>query len=252
MLLFVVIFLVLGGDPSQLLSLLSGPQVGARHTPSSISDVKAQAEAPEFVSTILADTEDVWDELFRSQGRRYTAPKLVLYSDQINSACGFSTAASGPFYCPVDKKIYLDLSFLGELKRLGAKGDFAVAYVIAHEVAHHVQNMLGTIPKVSQLQRKSSKVNANRLQVMVELQADCLAGVWANQGNRDRNILEEGDIEEGLRAAAAIGDDRLQKMSGRGVHPESFTHGSSKQRAKWLLTGLKSGNIKTCNTFSDA
>ncbi|QIL89768.1 metalloprotease [Microbulbifer sp. SH-1] len=210
----------------------------------------ADDEVAQFVSVVLADTEDTWGELFEQAGSEYTAPKLVLYTDAVRSACGLSSAAVGPFYCPGDGKVYLDLSFLNELKQLGAPGDFAFAYVIAHEVGHHVQNLLGTSEKVQQARMQSDKVTANRLSVMLELQADCFAGVWAFYAHRDRDMLEPGDIEEGLRAAAAVGDDHLQRRAGRAVSPDAFTHGSAEQRAYWFKQGFTTGDVNKCNTFA--
>lgn len=207
-------------------------------------------EVAQFVSVVLADTEDTWGDLFQQAGSEYTAPKLVLYTDAVRSACGLSSAAVGPFYCPGDGKVYLDLSFLNELKQLGAPGDFAFAYVIAHEVGHHVQNLLGTSEKVQQARMQADKVTANRLSVMLELQADCFAGVWAFYAHRDRDMLEPGDIEEGLRAAAAVGDDHLQRRAGRAVSPDAFTHGSAEQRAYWFKQGFTSGDVNKCNTFA--
>lgn len=207
-------------------------------------------EVADFVSVILADTEDTWGKLFQTAGAQYRAPKLVLYNDAVRSACGLNSAAVGPFYCPSDAKVYLDLSFLGDLKHLGAPGDFAFAYVIAHEVGHHVQNLLGTSQKVQQARMQSDTVTANRLSVMLELQADCFAGVWAYYAHRDRQMLESGDLEEGLAAAAAVGDDRLQKRAGRAVSPDSFTHGSAKQRVYWFKRGFESGDVRKCNTFA--
>lgn len=207
-------------------------------------------EVADFVSVVLADTEDTWGQLFQTAGYRYVPPKLVLYDDVVRSACGLNTAAVGPFYCPGDSKVYLDLSFLGDLKRLGAPGDFAFAYVIAHEVGHHVQNLLGTSQKVQQARMQSDRATANRLSVMLELQADCFAGVWAFYAHRDRQMLEPGDIEEGLAAAAAVGDDRLQSRAGRVVAPDAFTHGSAEQRAYWFKRGFTSGDVNQCNTFA--
>jgi hypothetical protein len=207
-------------------------------------------EAADFVSVILADTEDTWGAVFASAGRSYQPPKLMLYTDMVESACGLNSAATGPFYCPGDQKVYLDLSFLGELQRLGVSGDFAVAYVIAHEIGHHVQNLIGTAQQVRQLQGRVSQADANALSVLMELQADCLAGVWAHHAQAQRNLLEEGDIEEGLNAAAAIGDDRLLRMAGRRVSPDAFTHGSSQQRVQWFRTGLQTGKFDACNTFA--
>ncbi|WGL16469.1 neutral zinc metallopeptidase [Microbulbifer bruguierae] len=206
-------------------------------------------EVAQFVSVVLADTEDTWGQMFRQAGTEYTPPKLVLYNDAVRSACGLSSAAVGPFYCPGDFKVYLDLNFLNELKKLGAPGDFAFAYVIAHEVGHHVQNLMGTSAKVQQARMQADKVTANRLSVMLELQADCFAGVWAFYAHRDRQMLEPGDIEEGLRAAAAVGDDHLQRRSGRAVSPDAFTHGSAEQRAYWFREGFSTGDVNQCNTF---
>ncbi|WP_237055135.1 KPN_02809 family neutral zinc metallopeptidase [Microbulbifer sediminum] len=204
----------------------------------------------DFVSVVLADTEDTWGQLFQAAGSRYAPPKLVLYDDMIRSACGTSSSAVGPFYCPGDGKVYLDLDFLGALRRMGAPGDFAFAYVIAHEVGHHVQNLLGTSQKVQQLRMRADNATANRLSVMLELQADCFAGVWAFYAHRDRQMLEPGDIEEGLAAAAAVGDDVIQRRSGRAVTPDAFTHGSAKQRMYWFKRGFTSGDVNQCNTFA--
>ena len=207
-------------------------------------------EVAQFVSVVLADTEDTWGSLFQQAGSQYSPPKLVLYNDAVRSACGLSSAAVGPFYCPGDQKVYLDLSFLNELKKLGAPGDFAFAYVIAHEVGHHVQNLQGVSEKVQQARMRADKVTSNRLSVMLELQADCYAGVWAFYAHRDRNMLEPGDIEEGLRAAAAVGDDHLQRRAGRAVSPDAFTHGSAEQRAYWFNQGFSTGDVNKCNTFA--
>jgi predicted metalloprotease len=209
-------------------------------------------EAKEFVSVILADTEDTWTKLLPQEGYQYTDPKLVLFTDVVDSACGQTSASTGPFYCPGDQHVYLDLGFLAELRRLGATGDFAVAYVIAHEVGHHVQHIMGIDEEVQRLQARVSQADANALSVMTELQADCYAGVWANHANQDRQILEAGDVEEGLNAAASVGDDRLMRMSGRRVQREAFTHGSSKERVDWFQTGLKTGDLKSCDTFKAA
>ena len=209
-------------------------------------------ESAQFVSAILADTEDTWTTIFPRMGMQYQAPKLVLFSDQVSSACGYNSAATGPFYCPGDRKVYLDLGFFRELDRLGAPGDFAQAYVIGHEVGHHVQNLLGISGKVHDLQNRSGTTQANALSVLLELQADCFAGVWAHYADKYRSLLEPGDVDEGLRAASAIGDDRLLKRAGKRISPESFTHGSSEQRTFWLRKGLESGDIATCDTFSAA
>lgn len=226
------------------------PSLGSGDTGTQPGQAQAGDEVADFVSVVLADTEDTWDKLFQTAGARYVPPKLVLYNNAIRSACGLNTSAVGPFYCPGDAKVYLDLSFLNDLKQLGAPGDFAFAYVIAHEVGHHVQNLLGTSQKVQQARMQTDKATANRLSVMQELQADCFAGVWAFYAHRDRQMLEPGDLEEGLAAAAAVGDDRLQKRTGRTVSPDSFTHGSAKQRAYWFSRGFESGDVRQCNTFA--
>jgi predicted metalloprotease len=211
----------------------------------------AEEEAKEFVSVVLGDTEDVWRAVFRQLGKEYREPKLVLFTGQVRSACGFANAAVGPFYCPADQTIYLDLSFFQELKqKFGAPGDFAQAYVIAHEVGHHVQQLLGISDRVHGMQGRVSKEEYNQLSVRLELQADFLAGVWAHHAQKARQILEQGDVEEALKAATAIGDDRLQ-MQGRGyVVPDSFTHGTSEQRVRWFRRGLASGDINQGDTFN--
>ncbi|MGI2199321.1 KPN_02809 family neutral zinc metallopeptidase [Shewanella baltica] len=206
-----------------------------------------QDENAQFVAAILGTTETVWGQLLKGQ---YRGPKLVLYRNMTSTGCGMGQAQSGPFYCPADSKVYIDLSFLDELKTLGAPGDFAFAYVIAHEVGHHVQNLLGTSTKVRQAQQSGSKVQANQLSVALELQADCYAGIWGHYANQQLNLLEAGDLAEGIAAASAVGDDRLQQMAGRAVQPDAFTHGSSAQRMKWFKTGFDSGNLASCNTFA--
>ena len=213
----------------------------------SASTTAAQDENAQFVAAILGTTETVWGQLLKGQ---YKEPKLVLYRNMTSTGCGMGQAQSGPFYCPADSKVYIDLSFLDELKTLGAPGDFAFAYVIAHEVGHHVQNLLGTNAKVRQAQQGASKVQANQLSVALELQADCYAGIWGHYVNQQLNLLEAGDVAEGIAAASAVGDDRLQKMAGRAVQPDAFTHGSSVQRVKWFKTGFESGNLASCNTFA--
>ena len=208
-------------------------------------------EMKAFVSVVLADTEDTWHAAFKELGRSYKEPRLVLFRGAVQSACGFAQAAMGPFYCPGDQKVYLDLSFFEDLRRQhGAPGDFAQPYVIAHEIGHHVQNLLGTSGKVQQAQRGVDKSGANELSVMLELQADCYAGIWAHRAESARQILEEGDIEEALRAANAIGDDRLQKESRGYITPDSFTHGTSEQRMRWFKRGLTTGSLESCNTFA--
>jgi predicted metalloprotease len=204
-----------------------------------------------FVGKVLGSTEQTWQEIFRAAGSDYRRPKLVLFSGSTPSACGTGQAAMGPFYCPGDEKVYIDLSFYRDLRdRFRAPGDFAQAYVIAHEVGHHVQKLLGISAKVEESRRKMNEVEFNRVSVRLELQADCFAGVWAYHANRQRGILEPGDLEEGLTAAAAIGDDRLQRQSRATVAPDSFTHGSSAQRVKWFRAGFDTGSLKACDTFA--
>ena len=248
-----VIAFLLGG-PEFVLTLLGG---GAPSTssvgspaPTSADPAPASDEAGEFVSIILGSTEDVWAKVFAGRGARYHAPTLVLFTDAVESACGYNSAAVGPFYCPPDQKLYMDLSFFATLARMGGAGDFAQAYVVGHEVGHHVQNLLGTATDVRARQRTMDEAGANRLQVAMELQADCYAGVWAHHANLAHTLLEPGDVEEGLAAAAAIGDDTLQRNAGRRVTPEAFTHGTSAQRQKWLEQGLASGSLDACNTFA--
>jgi predicted metalloprotease len=207
-------------------------------------------ELADFVSVILADTETTWHAEFEKLGLTYQEPTLVLFRNTVNSACGFAQSAMGPFYCPGDQKLYIDLAFYEDMKnKLGAPGDFAQAYVIAHEVGHHVQTLLGISAKVTATQREASKEQANQLSVKQELQADCYAGMWGHYANTERKMLEDGDIEEALIAASAIGDDKLQQQSGKVVRPESFTHGSSKQRVEWFKRGFEQGAIEACNTF---
>ena len=230
---------------------IPGGQVTQRPAPAGYSSGQRTAMNDReklFVAKVLGTTERTWDRIFRQTlGRTYEKPKLVLFSGSVRSACGMASAAMGPFYCPVDRKVYLDLSFFRDMRsKLGASGDFAEAYVIAHEVGHHVQNLLGILGKVQQAKRGLGRVAANKLQVRVELQADCLAGVW---GNRNRHLLEAGDLEEALNLAAAIGDDRLQKKARGYVVPDSFTHGSSEQRMRWFKRGFDTGDIRQCDTF---
>jgi predicted metalloprotease len=207
-------------------------------------------ELADFVSVVLADTEDTWGNIFSGDGRTYEQPKLVLFTGSVESACGYAQAAMGPFYCPADKQVYIDLGFYQDLRStMGAPGDFAQAYVIAHEVGHHVQNLLGISDQVHEMRSRISQSDYNQLSVRLELQADCLSGVWANRADRARQILEGGDIEEALNAASMIGDDRLQKQARGYVTPDSFTHGSSEQRVRWFKKGLEAGNVNTCDTF---
>jgi predicted metalloprotease len=248
-----------GADPLTLLSMLAGGGTDTTQVPdASYRDEGAPAppandEGAQFVSVVLADTEDVWTPIFSAAGQRYQEPKLVLFTDVVRSACGMAQSAMGPFYCPNDQKVYIDLGFYRELReRFQAPGDFAQAYVIAHEVGHHVQTLLGTSQQVQQARERASPEQANALSVRLELQADCYAGVWANHANRERKLLEEGDVEEGLNAAAAIGDDRIQRQTQGTVVPESFTHGSSQQRVGWFRRGLEQGDPDQCDTFASA
>lgn len=231
-------------NPNKQVTTRKAPQA-QKPTSTGDSDLKG------FVSVVLADTEDVWNAVFRQYGRSYKEPKLVLFSGSTRSACGTGLAQMGPFYCPLDQKVYVDLSFYRELKsRFRAPGDFAQAYVIAHEVGHHVQTLLGIAEKVQKTKARMSQRDANALQVRMELQADCFAGVWAKYANRTKSILEPGDIEEALNAASAIGDDRIQKKQQGYVVPDAFTHGSSKQRVRWFKGGFESGDIQQCDTFN--
>ena len=217
-----------------------------------LRETAEEKELLDFVSVILADTEETWHTLFRQKGQTYQEPRLVLFRDSVKSACGMAQSAVGPFYCPGDQQVYIDLGFFDQLKnRFKAPGDFAQAYVIAHEVGHHIQTLLGISSKVHATRNKLSKAEGNKLSVRQELQADCLAGVWANHANSTRQLLEVGDIEEGLKAASAIGDDTLQKQSRGYVSPDSFTHGSSAQRVKWFKIGLVSGDMDSCDTFNN-
>ena len=244
----VLIALFFGIDPSAILQ--ENPQSNVQEPPSA-SQSGERDEGREFVARVLGSSERVWGEIFQQAGRKYVEPKLVLFSSQVQSACGFAQAAAGPFYCGQDQKVYIDLAFYRELRdRFKAPGDFAQAYVIAHEVGHHVQNLLGIMGKVQARQQRASKRDANALSVRLELQADCLAGIWASLANRERKILEQGDLEEGLNAAAMIGDDTLQKRSQGYVVPEGFTHGSAQQRVRWFRTGIQTGDLKQCDTFS--
>jgi uncharacterized protein len=241
----------LGGDPSVILNQFNN--TGDRNAAQSPQTARSAEDQrmTEFVKVVLADTEDTWKSIFVESGKTYVEPKLVLFTAQVSSACGFATAAVGPFYCPADQKLYIDLSFYEDLKtKYAAPGDFAQAYVIAHEVGHHVQNLLGTSRQVQAKQRQVEPAQANQLSVRQELQADCYAGIWAYHAQRSRQILEEGDIEEALGAASSVGDDRLQKQAQGYVTPESFTHGSSAQRARWFKQGFKSGDLGKCNTFT--
>jgi predicted metalloprotease len=250
--LIIIAALYFGVDPSFLIEGMQSSNVSTSGTQPTADDLRNDPLA-DMIAVVIADTEDVWAELFANQGRRYEQPTLVLFTGSTRSACGLGQAAMGPFYCPADRKAYIDLGFYDEMRtRFRAPGDFAQAYVIAHEIGHHVQNLLGVSNKVRQMQARAGKAEGNQLSVRLELQADCLAGVWANRADKARGILESGDIEEALNAASAIGDDRLQKQTRGTVVPESFTHGTSTQRQHWFRTGLQSGDPDSCDTFSVA
>lgn len=246
----VVLALLFGIDPSVLLSGGGDPAERRGAPTAQVAPGGEPDEMRRFVAQVLATTEDAWSGIFREAGRQYDPPTLVLFSGQVQSACGIAGSAVGPFYCPGDRKLYLDLGFFRDMERkLGAPGDFAQAYVIAHEVGHHVQTALGITQRVDQLRRQLPQAEANALSVRVELQADCFAGVWANRAQAAQGILERGDIEEGINAAAAVGDDRLQRRAQGQVVPESFTHGSSAQRVRWFRRGLESGDVRQCDSF---
>lgn len=250
----VLVAMYFGVDPRIVLGLL-GAGGGGPESQVSAPAQKPPADDPEarFVSMVLADTEDTWTDLFRQGGRQYREPRLVLFSGATPTACGMGRSAMGPFYCPPDQKVYIDLGFYDELKhKFGASGDFAQAYVIAHEIGHHVQNLLGIADQVRAAQQRVGEAQGNQLQVLMELQADCLAGVWAHHADKARQVLEHGDIEEGLRAAAAIGDDRIQKRTQGYTVPESFTHGTSAQRVEWFKRGIDTGDLAACDTFKAA
>ena len=244
----VVIILLLGGDPSDILQNITTNQPT---TSSNYIETERNKELAQFVSVVLAETETVWHEVFRKEGEQYIEPKLVLYNGSVQSACGFSSAATGPFYCPGDEKVYIDLSFYDELQdKFKAPGDFAMAYVIAHEVGHHIQNLLGISDQVSKLRSQLSQEEYNKYSVRLELQADFLAGVWAHYEEELGNVVEVGDIDEALNAASSVGDDRIQKEMQGYVVPESFTHGTSAQRKKWFFRGYRSGDLKDGDTFN--
>jgi predicted metalloprotease len=250
-LLVVIVALYLGIDPTAILNQ-AAPEGGGPAVSQPAGERPAEEnQLADFVSVVLADTEDTWSELFRQGGQRYAEPTLVLFTDAVESACGLADAAMGPFYCPGDQKVYIDLGFYRELQeRFHAPGDFAQAYVIAHEVGHHVQNLLGIEAEVRAARQRSGEREGNRLSVLLELQADCLAGVWAHHAARTRAVVEQGDVEEALGAASAIGDDRLQRQTRGRVVPDSFTHGTSEQRARWFSRGLETGQLAQCDTFS--
>ena len=243
----VVAYLLLGGDPQ---ALFNSQQAQLPQTAQYDSQAPRD-EASKFVAVVLADTEDAWNAIFRQMGREYQEPRLVLFTDMIQSGCGFASGATGPFYCPQDRRVYIDLGFFRELQqRLGAGGDFAEAYVIAHEVGHHVQKLLGITDRVDAARRRASEAESNRLSVRLELQADFLAGVWARYADRVKHVVEAGDIEEAIRAANAVGDDRLQARSRGYVVPDSFTHGTSEQRVRWFRRGYETGDLSQGDTFN--
>lgn len=250
--LLVLVVMALGGDPSALLNQTqTQTQPGQTSDKPYVSQNPQEEERKHFVATVLASTEDVWRSQFKAMGKTYREPTLVLFSGQVNSACGMAGAAMGPFYCPGDSKLYIDLSFYDELKgRFGAPGDFAQAYVVAHEVGHHVQNLLGISEQVNQLRSRLSEKEFNKISVRMELQADFFAGVWAHHAQRMKNLLDERDIEDGLRAASAIGDDTLQRQSQGHVVPDAFTHGTSAQRVRWFRKGWDTGDINQGDTFN--
>ena len=240
-----------GIDPNLLMRGVETVSVSTSGGSQPSAEDLANDPLADMISVVVADTEDVWTEIFAAEGLRYEEPTLVLFTGATRSACGMGQAAMGPFYCPADKNAYIDLSFYDDLRaRYKAPGDFAQAYVIAHEVGHHVQNLLGVSGQVHRMKQQVSKTEANALSVRLELQADCFAGVWANHADRARNILESGDVEEALNAASAIGDDRLQRQSRGTVVPESFTHGTSAQRQRWFRIGIESGDPDRCDTFN--
>jgi uncharacterized protein len=245
----IVLALFFGVDPSVILNTDAPMAPPPAESPAPSVSPRGGDEMRDFVATVLADTEDTWGALFRESGRQYREPRLVLFNTSVQSACGMAGSATGPFYCPQDMKVYLDLDFFRALRdRFRAPGDFAQAYVIAHEVGHHVQRLLGITDRVM-AERQRGGARGNAASVRLELQADCLAGVWAYHADRARHILEEGDVEEALAAASAIGDDRLQRRAGGRVAPESFTHGTSEQRVTWFTRGIESGDLRQCDTF---
>jgi predicted metalloprotease len=245
-----VVAMLLGVDPGAVLGPLGGG--GGTGTQEPYQPTAEEQELFQFVKVVLANTEDVWNRLFQEAGRRYEEPRMVVFSGRVESACGLASAAVGPFYCPPDKSVYIDLAFFDQLsRRFGAPGDFAQAYVIAHEVGHHVQNLLGISERTHRMQQQSDKVTANQLSVRLELQADFFAGVWAHHADRWKGVLEEGDIEEALRAATAIGDDALQREAQGHVVPDSFTHGTSAQRMAWFRHGYRTGDMAQGDTFDD-
>jgi uncharacterized protein len=250
--LFLVVLSLFGINPLPFLGVATkAPEVEMQQSPEPYRETPQETKLREMTAVVLGDTEETWNAILPQYGIQYVEPTLVLFSGAVQSGCGTAESAMGPFYCPLDQKVYIDMSFYDDLsQRFGAPGDFAQAYVIAHEVGHHVQNLVGTAEKVRGMQERMSPADANALSVRMELQADCFAGVWANHAARSRQLLEAGDVEEGLNAASAIGDDRLQHMSQGRVVPDAFTHGSSEQRVGWFRKGLESGTPDACDTFS--
>jgi predicted metalloprotease len=247
--LLALVAIYFGQDPSVVLQSVQPSGSVSEEGP--YQETPEEAQLREFVSVVLADTEETWGQIFSEAGGTYEQPKLVLFSGAVESACGFAQAAVGPFYCPADRKVYIDLSFYQDLQdRFGAPGDFAQAYVVAHEIGHHVQTLTGISERNMAARQRAGGVEANVLSVRQELQADCFAGIWAHNADRSRQLLEQGDIEEGLNAAAAIGDDRLQQQARGYVAPESFTHGSSEQRVRWFKRGYETGSVQSCDTFA--
>lgn len=241
----------LGVDPQLIMGIMQATQAGGSAIESEqVATSQPTDEAGDFMSVVLADTEDTWTEIFRASGAQYSPPRLRLYQGGTRSGCGSASAEAGPFYCPADQRVYIDPAFFDELaRRFGAPGDFAQAYVLAHEVGHHVQTLTGISEKVRAAQQRGSQEQANALQVRMELQADCYAGIWAYHAKRSRDLLEAGDVEEALGAAAAVGDDMIQKKAQGYVVPESFTHGSAAQRKQWFSRGFESGQVNACDTF---
>lgn len=249
-LLLALVGMYFGIDPALIMNMAGDVQPGASTTAGSPPTAEEQ-ELADFVSVVLADTEDTWNKIFTEKGGTYREPKLVLFTGQVESACGYAQAAMGPFYCPADQQVYIDLAFYRDLKnQLDAPGDFAQAYVIAHEIGHHIQKLVGISDQVQQARQQLSTKEYNKISVKLELQADCFAGIWANHADKIRNVVEPGDIEEALNAASHIGDDRLQQQSRGYVTPDSFTHGSSKQRVHWFRVGYEKGTLDSCDTFS--
>lgn len=248
----VVVALLLGVDPGQLLDQMGGTGGVTQGGGETTELTQAEKDAGEFVSVTLADTEEIWTKVFAEQlNRQYKPSVLVLFRGATQSPCGGASEATGPFYCPMDKKVYLDTSFFATLRnQLGAKGDFAAAYVVAHEIGHHVQDELGILAQANDIRQRVSETESNQISVMIELQADCLSGIWAREAHTTLGTIEQGDFEEAVNAARQIGDDTLQRSAGRRVQPEGFTHGTSEQRARWFVTGLQSGRLDACDTFS--